>query len=104
MFNDKAKEAFKTLKKAFTTRPILRDFDLTQSITVETDASKHVYAGIISQLDREWILHPIAFYSKKMSPAHINYGIHDKELLAIMSSFEDWSAYLEGSNHQIKVL
>jgi hypothetical protein len=36
------------------------------------------------------ILRPIAFFSKKLSPAECNYMIYDKELLAIIRSFEAW--------------
>ncbi len=32
--------------------------------------------------------------SEKMSPAECNYGIGDKELLAIISSLEKWHIYL----------
>jgi RNase H-like domain found in reverse transcriptase len=36
------------------------------------------------------VLRPVAFFSKKMSPAELNYQIYDKELLAIVRSFEIW--------------
>ena len=32
---------------------------------------------------------PVAYFSKKMSPAECNYDIYDKELLAIVKSFEE---------------
>lgn len=38
-----------------------------------------------------------------MTPAEINDNIHDKELLAIVSAFKIWRAYLEGARHQILV-
>jgi hypothetical protein len=49
-------------------------------------------------------LHPIAFYSRSMQPAELNYEIYDKELLAIFESFRQWRAYLEGAAHVILVL
>jgi hypothetical protein len=48
-------------------------------------------------------LHPVAFHSRKCEPAEIRYEIHDKELLAIVDSFEQWRHFLEGSPHQIIV-
>lgn len=63
-----------------------------------------MYVAILSQIDSQGILLPTAFYSKKMSPAQINYKIHNKKLLAIVSSFMEWRQYLGGSSHQIKVL
>jgi hypothetical protein len=35
-----------------------------------------------------------------MDKAEINYGIHDKEMLAIVSGFKEWRWYLEGAIHQ----
>lgn len=45
-------------------------------------------------------LHPVAFHSRKSEPAKINYEIHDKKLLAIVDSFEQWCHFLEGFPHQ----
>ena len=36
------------------------------------------------------VLKPIAYFSKKMTPAKCNYIIYDKELLAIVKSFKTW--------------
>jgi len=96
--------AFDDLKMAFTTAPILRHFDDDREIVVETDASDYVSAGVLSQYDDEGTLHPVAFYSKKHSPAECNYEIYDKELLAIVRAFEEWRPHLEGSSHPIQVL
>jgi hypothetical protein len=56
---------------------------------VETDASDYVSARVLSQYDNEGILHPVAFFSKKYSPAECNYEIYDKELMAIVHTFEE---------------
>ena len=62
---------------------------------METDASDGVVAGVLTQKhENEW--HPIAFYSKSMSPAEWNYEIHDKEMLAIIQALQEWCAELEG--------
>lgn len=39
-----------------------------------------------------------------MSPAELNYEIHDKELLAIVVSFKQWKVYLEGPKFTVNVL
>ncbi|KAH0609353.1 uncharacterized protein H6S33_012839 [Morchella sextelata] len=83
-WTDDREEAFQTLKKMFTTAPILTHFNPDRRIVIETDASDYVSAGILSQRDDEGILHPVAFFSKKHSPAECNYEIYDKELLAII--------------------
>ena len=55
---------------------------------LKTDALDSVIAGIYSQkqLDREW--YPIAYYLKTMVDAELNYLIHNKEMLAIILSFQ----------------
>ena len=82
-------KAFQSLKDAFTSSPILRHFDLVEEFVVETDASDYVSPGILSQIADDGLLHPVAFFSKKNSPAECNYEIHDKELIAIIRSFEE---------------
>ena len=49
-------------------------------------------------------LHPVAFFSKKHSPAECNYEIYDKELMAIIRCFEEWRAELQSSINPIRVL
>src|SRR5438477_11520946 len=93
-----------TLKRAFTTAPMLAHFDPNKKILVETDASDYVSAGILSQRDKKRVLHLVAFFSKKHSPAECNYKIYDKELIVIVRCFEKWRAELEGSPYTIKVL
>ena len=80
-------------------------FDLANPITVETDASDYAIAAIIPQISPDDSdLHPIAFYSRGMKPAELNYEIYDKELLAIFEAFQQWRNYLEGSTHAVLVL
>jgi hypothetical protein len=68
------------------------------------DASDYVSAGVLSQYDDDGILHPVAFFSKKYSPAKYNYEIYDKELMAIVRAFEEWRPELEGVLYLIQVL
>ena len=96
--------AFNTLKTAFTTAPVLHHFDHDREVIVETDASDFVSAGVLSQYGDDGILHPVAFYSKKHSPAECNYEIYNKELMAIIRAFEEWRPELKGALFPIQVL
>ncbi len=113
-WDDPAQKSFDALKTAFTTAPILTHFDPARQIIIETDASDFAIAGVISHPDlqedgtetkdpNKRKLHPIAFFSRKLSPAELNYEIYDKEMLAIVESFRNWRAYTEGSEKQIVV-
>jgi RNase H-like domain found in reverse transcriptase/Reverse transcriptase (RNA-dependent DNA polymerase)/Integrase zinc binding domain len=103
-WNIACQKAFDTLKNAFTSAPTLRHFDPSRQIFVETDASDWVSSGILSQKDNKGELHPVAFMSRKFDPAECNYEIYDKELLAIVRSFESWRAELQGVDLPIIVL
>ncbi len=94
--------AFRRLKALFTSAPILRHFDSSLPIQLETDASDFAIGSVLSQPhDGRW--HPVAFFSRKMDSAERNYEIHDKEMLAIVCSFKEWRRYLEGAAHQINI-
>ena len=103
-----AKEAFENLKKAFTTAPVLARYDPESEITIEVDSSDTCIGGVLSQHqvdpDGKRRLHPVAFYSKKLSPAECNYTIGEKELLAIVYALsEEWHHYCEGAQQPITV-
>ena len=105
VWNEKCQSAFDPLKSSFTSAPILAHFDPENPIVLETDGSEYAIAGILSQVNHFTNeLHPIAFYSRSMQPAELNYDIYDKELLAIYESFRHWRAYLEGAQHVILVV
>jgi len=76
-WNLDADKAFRRLKKAFTTAPILQHFDRAKPAVVEADASSVGLGGVLSQYDDNGILHPCAFHSRKFNPAECNYEIYD---------------------------
>jgi hypothetical protein len=81
-------EAFDIIKERFISSPILAHFDFDKDIVLETDASDYFSAGVLSQSGEDGLLHPVAYYSRKHSPAECNYKIYDKELMAIIHAFE----------------
>lgn len=87
----------------FMEAPVLGIYNPDLPITVETDASDYAIGATLSQPDEQGRLHPIAYYSRKMSPPERNYDVHDKELLAIVTAFKEWRHYLEGAKHRIMV-
>jgi len=87
------KEAFHILKEAVTCAPVLRIADYTKPFEVFCDASD---AGIGAVLMQDG--HPLAYESKKFSPAEINYSTMEKELLAVIHALKKWRIYLDGGN------
>ncbi|KAK3544371.1 hypothetical protein QTP86_010148 [Hemibagrus guttatus] len=86
-----AEEAFNTLKKAFTTAPLLIHPDPDKPFIVEVDASTTGVGAVLSQQQgNPSRLHPCAFFSRKLNPAERNYDIGNRELLAVKLALEEW--------------
>jgi len=103
-WSDKQQGAFETLKKAMITEPILQHFDPEQPITIETDASDYAIGAICSQPDEKGILHPVAYYTRKLKDPERNYDIHDKELLAIVDTLRKWDTFCKTTGPKITIL
>ncbi|MBW0580019.1 hypothetical protein O181_119734 [Austropuccinia psidii MF-1] len=60
---------------------------------LKTIASNYALGAILSQVSDSG-KHLIAFNSRKLIPAELNYDIHDKELLVIVWALKRWRAFL----------
>src|SRR6266446_3178903 len=96
-FRERETTTFRTLKNAFSTAPVLCHWALDLWMMVETDASDHAIAGILSVTTKDNEIRPVAFFSCSLQGAEKNYDTHDKELLAIFEAFKNWQHFLEGS-------
>ena len=79
--------AFNKLKELIMSAPVLIFLDDSCPYCVEADSSDAATRVIVSQWTSsenggKW--HPVAFFSKSLSPVEWNYEIHDKEMLAII--------------------
>ena len=95
--------AFSILKKRLTTSPVLLHPDNTKQFIVECDASNFAIGAVLSQYDEDNKLHPVAYHSRSLNNAELNYPITDKELLAIKDSFSTWRHLLLGAKFKVKV-
>jgi len=96
-------EAFEDLKRRFTSTPTLATFDPELDTVVEPDGSGWVIGSCLSQWHGEK-LRPVAYLSKKLSPAEANYKIYDKELLGIVRSLEEWRPELTRTARPFTIL
>ena len=71
---------------------------------LETNALDSVIASIYSQKQADREQHPIAYYLKTIVDAKLNYLIYNKEMLAIISSFQHQRVQLEGTPKPIQVV
>ncbi|CAI7859562.1 unnamed protein product [Closterium sp. NIES-54] len=89
-------QAMEQLQTALTTALVLILPDPEKDYVVEADASDQAVGAVLMQ-DHGSGLQPIAYLSKKLHGAELNYPIHDKEALAIVEAFKAWRCYLEGA-------
>ena len=64
----------------------------------------YALAVILSIVNKDNEVHPVAFHSRTFTAAELNYNTHDKELLAIFEAFKIWRHYLSGSTLVILAL
>ena len=92
-WNDERQKAFEDLKSALICAPVLLLADVSKPFRVFTDASDSYIAGALMQESKDsW--HPVAFASRKLSPAEKNYTIVEKETLAVVFALQCWRLYL----------
>ncbi|CEL54415.1 hypothetical protein RSOLAG1IB_11661 [Rhizoctonia solani AG-1 IB] len=96
-WTEKEELAFRELQKAIVNAPVIVHTDPSKPYFLETDASGAALGSVLSQRQEDGRLHPIGYLSESFKGAEQNYDTHDKELLAIIRSFEHWRIYLEGT-------
>jgi len=62
-------------------------------LRVKTDTTGHAIGGVLSQ-EQEGKWKPIAFLSRTIQLAEMNYEIYNKELLVIIEALARWRKYL----------
>ena len=75
-FSDKCRSAFNTLKKAFTTAPVLMHWIPGSPLIIKTNVLDYALATILSMvplMDND--VHPMAFHSHTFMPPELNYNV-----------------------------
>ena len=101
-FDSSCQDAFNSLKKVFTSAPILTHWIPDTQLIVETNALDYALAAILSIVNEDNEVHPVAFHS--FTTAELNYDTYDKELLAIFEAFKIWQHYLERLAYPINIV
>jgi transposase InsO family protein len=99
--NEKSK-LFREVKEKFTEEPILKIYRPELPTKVETDSSDFALGACLLQKHGE-VWHPVAYYSRKMTPPELNYDIYNKELLGIVVALKEWRAFLQGTKEPFVV-
>ena len=87
----KCQEAFDGVISNLTNAPVLALADPEKPYEVICDASGWALGAVLIQQER-----PVAFESRKMTGAELNYTVSEQELLAVVHALKTWRCYLEG--------
>lgn len=88
--------AFEAVKNALISAPVLAVPDLNADFDLVTDASDYGLGALLMQKGR-----PIAYESRGLNAAELNYGMPDKELLAVIWALTKWRCYLQARRFKV---
>jgi len=96
-WNAQAERAFTQIKEIAGAETILAQADTTRGdFEIDADASEWAIGCRLSQWNTAHTkLFPVAYDGRKLSPAEINYPIHEKELLAVKYALQVWRIYID---------
>lgn len=97
VWNREHEQSLSQLKQLLVSAPILKYFDSSKPIEIETDASKDGLGACLLQNG-----HPIAFASRSLTFTEQKYAQIEKEMLAIVFSVQKFHFFIYGLNN-IKV-
>ena len=92
LWDEDCDKAFKHLKKALSTAPVLGYPDWTKSFTLRTDASIEGLGAVLRQDDRV-----IAYLSRSLTPAEARLDVRELECLAVLYACESLRPYLQNN-------
>ena len=86
------------LKDKIASAPVLAYPAFNKDFVLETDASIQGLGAILSQLQSDDKLHPIAFANRALSPQEKNYSVTQLEMLAVVWAISHFRHYVYGNN------
>lgn len=93
--------SFKQLVELLTSDLLLKFPNFEEHFYLNTDASDFAIGSVLSQKNEEGDMLPIAYASRTLNKAEVNYSTIEKELLAIVWSVKHFRPYLFGRKFTI---
>jgi hypothetical protein len=96
IWTSECEEAFEKVKHALTNAPVLAPPELGKPFKVVLDASGVGLGAVLLQDGR-----PVAFKSRKLSPAEHNYTVTEQVMLRVVHALKTWQCSLKGSDFTV---
>lgn len=93
--------AFDQLRSKLVAAPVLAYPDFGKDFILETDASVIGLGAVLSQVQQDGKVHPVAYASRALSSTGKNYAITELETLAVVWAVTHFRYYLYG--HSVKI-
>ena len=101
VLNEAARNAFHKLKKAVMSAPVLAYPDPSKEYLLKMDASKLGLGAVLSQKQSDGRYHPVAFRSRVLYGAEVNYHSRKLKFLAMKWSIIHFQTYLLGCHFKV---
>lgn len=100
VWDENCQKSFQSIKQSIMSPPILQypDFSEQNKFIVQTDASGYAIGAVLCNSDGR----PVAYASRSLNKAEMNYPTIEKELLAVVWAVKYFRPYLYGRTFKIR--
>jgi hypothetical protein len=95
-WTEECRSAFEHLRTCLTTKPVVIYPDFSKPFILHTDASDYAVGAVLAQTDSANKEHVIAYASRILNRAEVNYTVTEKECLAIIWATKHFHNFLQG--------
>jgi hypothetical protein len=96
-WGEQQEESFTNLKQKLASTPVLTLPDPELPWIIASDASDKAIGAILMQ-DKGAGPQPVAFESRRLQGAELNYAVHEKETLAVIHALRTWRSYVDSTS------
>lgn len=101
VWTDECESSFLKVKEYLCSTPILAIYDREKDTVIEVDASRQGLGAVLKQRQAGGDLHPVGYFSKKLTPGQAKKEIMYLECLGIKEAIIYWQHYLIGKSFTV---